>query len=114
MTTLARRLPRYTKASDHHICTRCILPGDQVEITGPGSVLLIATVREFVHPIVPADEEWLIAETATGRGIALEYHPFCPFDPMPGTALPCGCHMQMNGDAVLCTPHEAAALGDAS
>lgn len=106
----ARRAPRYAKADDH-TCTRCILPGDQLEITGPGSVLLIATTRPYTHPaIVPDGEVWASAETATGRGITLQWHIWCPFDPEPGSLMPCGCWLQVNGDAVLCTAHEAEAV----
>lgn len=109
MPTYARRPARYAKAAEH-ICSRCVLPGDQLEITGPHSVLPIVIVREFIHPVVPAGEVWMIAETATGRGMTLEWHAWCPYDALAGSLLPCGCWMQVSGDAVLCVSHETEAL----
>ncbi|MCA1836378.1 MAG: hypothetical protein LC721_08645 [Actinobacteria bacterium] len=109
-TTYAKRPARYAKADDH-TCTRCILPGDVLEITGPGSALLIATVRPYTHPaLVPDGEVWAIADQANGHGITLLWHAWCPFDALPGSLLPCGCWMQVNGDAVLCRDHEAEAV----
>lgn len=46
-----------------------IEPGDSIEITGPASMLLVATIEPYTHPTV--EGAFAIARAANGSGISL-------------------------------------------
>jgi len=94
------------RARGEHICPKCIRPGDLIDVLDV--TLYVDKVQPYTHPaIVPAGQAWASSPDRPPhefRGITLCQATFCPFEPVPGSALRCGCHIQrgrLHG-AVLC------------
>ena len=96
-------------ANGEHICPQCIRPGDLIDVLDV--TLYVDKVEPYVHPgVVAAGQTWAITSDRPpheSRGITLCQATLCPFDPVPGSVLRCGCHIQPGAlhDAVLCPDH---------
>lgn len=79
-----------------------------------GITVYVDKVEPYTHPaVVPAGQTWAITSDRPPRehfGITLCQEPFCPYEPVEGSVLPCGCHIQRGHleDAGLCPEHAAA------
>ncbi len=111
-TELHQPYRRARHATKHeHICPTCIRPGDLIDLLD--ITLYVDKGEPYTHPaIVPAGEIWAVTSDRPpreSRGITLSQATFCPFEPVPGSVLPCGCHIQRGclHDAVLCPEHSA-------
>src|SRR4051812_9966792 len=89
------RAPRHA-AKYEHICPKCIRPGDLIDVLG--STVYVEKADPYPPPaMVPAGQTWAVPSDRPPHehiGIPLCESSFCPYEPVPGSVLPCGCHIQ--------------------